>query len=233
MNWQTPYGEPLLPALLSATIRTLMHCTVALTVSGSLGILMAIVWYGARGLVAAVLKTFVGLMDAMGPILPPLAVLSALQVKSEWAVAFILGALTWNPITAFLKGESDAISKSMFVQAAVSLGASSGHVLLRHILPHIVSRLVPLILGMFASYVGLLGALGFLGVAGGANSSLGFMLYDAKSFFRQNPAYFVGCLSSFTVLILVPNLVCRFAAVRGKEFWHWSRGNNQIQKNDA
>lgn len=214
MNWQTPYGDPLLSALLGATLHTLLHCAGAFAVAVFLGSLLALVWYESRGVLALAMKTLVGLMDAMGPVLPALAVLSALQIKSEWTIAVILGGMTWNPVAAFLKEEADSLSKAPFIQAAVVLGVPGRQVLLRHIIPHIVSRLSPLLLGMFASYVGILGALGFLGVAGDARHDLGFMIYDAKSFVRQNPPYFVGAFICFLVLILVPHLLAQIAARR-------------------
>jgi peptide/nickel transport system permease protein len=212
-QWQTPYGDPLISTLLAATLHTLVCCALALGVALLIGGVIAAIWHQSRGLLAHAICTVVGLMDAMGMMLPPLAVLTALQIKSDWAVSLVLGAMTWNVVAAFLKEESDALAKAAFVQVATALGAPHSRVLLRHIIPHIFARLSPLLLGLFGGYIGLLGALGFLGVAGDARQ-LGFMIYDAKSFVRQNPAYFTGALICFLILILVPHLLVRLCARR-------------------
>ena len=148
-------------------------------------------------------------MEVLGPVLPSLAVLSALQIKSEFYAAIILGLLTWNGLAVFLRDEYAVLVQSTFVQAAVGLGATRTQVLWRHIIPHITARLGPLLLALFATYAGLIGALGFLGVAGDASHSLGFMIYDAKSFCRQRPSYFIGSLLCFLLLITLPHLLLR------------------------
>ncbi|MBL9144118.1 MAG: ABC transporter permease subunit [Verrucomicrobiaceae bacterium] len=158
---------------------------------------------------APVALTLVGVMDAMGPILPPLAVLSALQIKSEFLISLVLGAMTWNSIAIFLWDEVSTLINAPYVQAARVVGATMPRVLIHHIIPNILPRIVPLTLALFVSYAGLMGALGFLGVASDASHSLGFMVYDAKSYCRQNPAYFIGSLSAFLVLIVIPNLLVR------------------------
>lgn len=209
MNWQTPYGDPLITTLLTAAAHTLACCAVALTVAMLTGGIVAVVWRECGSLVAHLIRMLVGIMDAMGLVLPSLAVLSALQIKSEWTVSVVLGIMTWNVVAAFLKEETDALSRSGFVQASVAIGAPAHRIMLRHIIPHIAARIPSLVLALVAGYVGLLGALGFLGVAGDAQHSLGFMVFDAKSFVRQNPAYFAGALISFLTLMFVPHLLAR------------------------
>lgn len=206
MSPKSPYGDELIPLLLEATCRTALQCSIALGIALIAGSIVASFWHGSRGFASLVVGTVTGLLEAMGPILPPLAVILALRINSEWLVAALLGTLTWAPLAVFLKDEADALSRATPIQAAVVLGATRRRVILRHVIPHIASRIGPLIFASFSSYAGLLGALGFLGVSGNARHSLGFMLYDAKSYFRQFPSFFLGALFGLLALVTLPLL---------------------------
>ena len=200
----TPYGDPLLGTVLGALWRTALICTLSVGVATLSGLLMVTLWSASGKIMSEIIRIIVGMMDAVGPILPSLAILSSLQVKSEWITATLLGFLTWNVVAAFLRDETITLRKLPFIQAAVCLGLSPWKILYRHSIPHILPRFIPLMLGLFSSAAGLMGALGFLGIAGDASHSLGFMIFDAKSFVQQSPSYFVAAFVAFLILTVAP-----------------------------
>lgn len=210
MNLVTPYGDDLLPLLAEATARTALQCLMALGISLTLGGLVTAFWHYSRSLVSAGIEVIVGLLEAMGPILPSLAILMALQINSDWAVASILGSMTWASLAVLLRDEAARVSRLAHVEAAIVAGASPIRLLWHHILPHLMARLWPALVALFSSYAGLLGALGFLGISGNARHSIGFMIYDAKSYIRQAPSYFIGSFVCLLLLVLLPRICGMF-----------------------
>ncbi len=205
VNWQTPYGDPLVTTVSFAVLRTALMCSISVAVAFFCGALIATLWRDSQRWLSETIRTMVGVMDGIGAILPALAIASALQLRSEWGTAVLVGLLTWNVVAAFLKDEFSSLDRAAFIEAALVLGASRWQILWQHALPHIAPRLVPLLLGLFAGCAGLMGALGFLGIAGDAKLSLGFMLYDAKSFVQQTPSYFIATFIGFAWVIAIPS----------------------------
>lgn len=208
MSLTTPYGDDLLDVLAAATVRTGAYCCTALAISLFFGGFVAA---ASRSSKSPILHAAAVLLEAMGPMLPAIAILSSLGIRSEFTIAVLLGLLTWNTSALFLEEEFDRLSKCGFVEAARTMGASSGRILIRHIVPSILPRLLPLSFALFASYAGLFGALGFLGVASNAQNSLGFMIFDAKSYYGQNPSYFWGSVLAFMFLMMMPTSVLKLA----------------------
>lgn len=201
MNLTTPYGDELIGSVVVATALTAGHCVVALLVSCFIGTFVAILNTGNQ---PNKVTTLLRVMDAVGQFLPLLAVASALQIRSEFSVSLLLGAMTWNGLALFLSDEISSMRRSRFVEASRMLGASALHRVIYHILPTIMPRLVPMLIGLYISYAGLLGALGFLGVGSDPRHSLGFMIYDAKSYYQQSPTYFWASVVAFLFLTYFP-----------------------------
>lgn len=203
MNLVTPYGDSLLHSVAEAFINTAIHSFFALFISLVIGTLISVVNNILR---TNALTYLMRTMDAVGPILPLLAVVSAFQLRSELSVSFVLGAITWNGFALFLSEEILSMRRSGFVEASRAMGSSALHRVLKHILPSIMPRLVPMLIGMYSSYAGLIGAVGFLGISSDPRGSLGFMIFDAISYIQQSPVYFWTSVLAFLLLAYIPLL---------------------------
>lgn len=206
MNWVTPYGDALLPTVALALINTALLCAGSAIISFVVGVTVAVIWIAARPWLAEVIRSSANVMDGIGAILPALALSTSLNLTSEWSAAILVGLLNWNILATFVREEWALLARAPYIDSAKVIGASTWRLLVSHALPHILPRLVPLMVGLFANCAGLLGALGFLGMAGNAKQSLGFMVFDAKSYVHQSPTYFLASFIGMVLLIIVPHI---------------------------
>ncbi|MFM7321023.1 MAG: ABC transporter permease [Armatimonadota bacterium] len=125
--------------------------------------------------------------------------------QSLGLVVLALGITGWPPLARLVRGQVLSLRRREFVEAAVVLGAGNGRILLRHILPNLVS---PVIVAVTVDAAGVILAeatLSFLGI--GVQQpipSWGRMINDALAYYRSQPMLLVwpsACLS-LTVLSL-------------------------------
>lgn len=137
-----------------------------------------------------------------------LGTLGAAAAKPELSlllVVFSLGVTGWPPLARLVRGQVLSLRKREFVEAAIAMGASHSRILLRHILPNLLS---PIIVAVTVDAAGVILAeatLSFLGIGiQRPYPSWGRMINDALEYYRTEPRLLVGpalCLS-LTVLAL-------------------------------
>ncbi|WP_309711274.1 ABC transporter permease [Armatimonas sp.] len=137
-----------------------------------------------------------------------LGTLGAAASKPEVSLLLVvmsLGITGWPPLARLVRGQVLSLRKREFVEAAIAMGASNGRILLKHILPNLLS---PIIVAVTVDAAGVILAeatLSFLGI--GVQRpfpSWGRMINDALDYYRSEPRLLVGpalCLS-LTVIAL-------------------------------
>jgi len=118
-----------------------------------------------------------------------LAILVVSIVGAGFTSVVIAVAVVYTPIFArVVRGPTLAIKQGDYVQAAVAAGATSGRVMLRHVLPNVAaSILVQLALSLSGAIV-LEAALSFLGLgAVPPTPSLGSMLSENRTYMELAP----------------------------------------------
>lgn len=118
------------------------------------------------------------------PTLFLLLIVAAIWDPSPVTLTLILGLLFWTGISLFVRGQTFALREREFVVAATTIGAKSGRIMFKHILPNIL----PLIFVLAAIDVGGIilaeSALSFLGLGIlPPTPSWGNMLTGATSYF--------------------------------------------------
>lgn len=125
--------------------------------------------------------------------------------QSLQLVVLALGLTGWPPLARLVRGQVLSLRKREFVEAAESLGASPGRIVVRHILPNLVSPVIVAVTVDTAGVVLAEATLSFLGI--GVQQpipSWGRMINDALAYYRSSPLLLVfpsACLS-LTVLAL-------------------------------
>jgi peptide/nickel transport system permease protein len=118
-------------------------------------------------------------------------------------VVSIIGATSWMTTSRVVRGQVLAIKEKEFVQAANSIGTRKRNIILRHILPNVLSPvMVAAALGVAIAII-TESALSFLGL--GFPSSFptwGRLLFDAKDHLQLSPMRVVwpGVMISMTVI---------------------------------
>jgi peptide/nickel transport system permease protein len=115
----------------------------------------------------------------------------------------VIGILNWMPVARLVRAQFLSLKQKEFVEAARSVGAKNGRIILRHILPNALSPI------LVAATIGVGGAiltestLSFLGLGFPSDvPTWGRILYDARNYLDIAPhwALFPGSLIFLTVL---------------------------------
>ncbi|HKQ95631.1 MAG TPA: ABC transporter permease, partial [Aestuariivirgaceae bacterium] len=140
-----------------------------------------------RGFVGAAIMRFTDLMMAFPPLL--LAIAFAAILKPGLAIIVVVIALVnWVQIARIVYTETVALSEKEFIEAARALGAGTGRVLLRHLLPHLVPTIVVYGTLGIATTVLLEAMLSFLGRGvQPPTPAWGMMIFEAQSYFLNAP----------------------------------------------
>ena len=168
---------------ISLTI-ALIVVSLTTTIGASIGITSG--YIGGR--VDAWVQRFVELILAF-PQLPLYLALTSLipiTAPSNVFIAFVIGvlaALGWAQLSREVRGKTLALSRIEYVRAAMAVGASSGRIIFRHILPNVLSHVIVSVTLAIPSVVLLESFLGFLGFAVKPPLiSWGLMLQDTGTF---------------------------------------------------
>jgi len=118
-------------------------------------------------------------------------------------VVGIIGVTSWMPTARVVRGEVLAIKEKEFVLAAHSIGSRKRNVVVRHILPNVLSPvMVAAALGV-ATAILTESALSFLGLGFPASfPTWGRLLFDAKDYLQLSPMRVVwpGAMISLTLM---------------------------------
>jgi peptide/nickel transport system permease protein len=160
-----------------------------------------------RGFVGAAIMRFTDLMMAFPPLL--LAIAFAAILKPGLVIIVVVIALVnWVQIARIVYTETVALSEKEFIEAARALGAGTGRVLLRHLLPHLVPTIVVYGTLGIATTVLLEAMLSFLGRGVQPTTpAWGMMIFEAQSYFLNAPwmVFFPGI--AILIVALAFNLV--------------------------
>ena len=128
------------------------------------------------------------LMDALLSF-PPIVLLLLLRSVTEpsalW-VTLALSVLAVAPVQRIVRGAVIALREMPFVEAARTLGATNGRIMLLHILPNIVAPLIVIFSITIGAFILAEAALSFLGL-GTLDVSWGKMIADGRQFIVQSP----------------------------------------------
>ena len=158
-------------------------------------------YYG--GVVDGVLMRATDVVMAFPSLVLAIGLIAVFERPGLDKVVFVLVALGWTTIARVVRGAALSLKTLEYVQAARALGAGSGAIILRHLLPNALGPLlVAATLGVGSNMIAEAG-LSFLGL--GAQSptlSWGAMLADGQSFLASAPwvAVFPGLALLLAVL---------------------------------
>jgi peptide/nickel transport system permease protein len=118
-------------------------------------------------------------------------------------IVVAIGVTSWMPTARILTGDVLAQKEREFVLAARSIGTTDGKMILRHILPNVISPIVVSATLGIANAIITESALSFLGLGFPPDfPTWGRLLFDAVDYMQQNPERVIlpGVAISLTVL---------------------------------
>jgi len=111
------------------------------------------------------------------PELPLLIVaVTFFEVRSIHIIVLVMGFLGWPYIARYVRGEFLSLRETTYVEAAKSMGAGSWRIIVRHILPNILSLVIVLATMDIPWYIFYEATLTFLGFGDPSSPSWGVLL---------------------------------------------------------
>ncbi|MGQ0564397.1 MAG: ABC transporter permease [Gemmobacter sp.] len=160
-----------------------------------------------RGWVGAALMRFTDLMMAFPALLLAIC-LAAILSPSLWIVAMVIALVNWVQVARVVYTETTSLAERDFIAAERTLGAGTGRILFRHILPHLVPTIIVWgTLGISTSVL-LEATLSFLGVGvQPPTPSWGNIVFENQTYFQSAPWLVFLPGAAILVLALAFNLV--------------------------
>ncbi|MCM2503765.1 ABC transporter permease [Aureimonas altamirensis] len=200
-------GRDLLSRLLYGARTSLLIGIVANGAALTIGTLVGVVAGYYRGIVGTVLMRFTDLMMAFPALLLAICLAAVLR-PSLWIVALVIALVNWVQVARVVYSETRSLAEREFIQAEKTLGAGSGRILFRHILPHLTSTVIVYGTLGISTTVLLEATLSFLGVGvQPPDASWGNIIFENQTYFQAAPwlVFFPG--AAILLVALAFNLV--------------------------
>ncbi|MGW4894999.1 ABC transporter permease [Kitasatospora sp. NPDC004240] len=176
--------------------------TLVVALGGALGLWAG--WIG--GIWDSLLSRVTEIFFAIPLLLGGMLIMSTWQKGNAWTVSAVMAVLGWPQIYRLMRSAVLSNKHNDYVVAARALGAGTGRIVTRHILPNAVAPVIVVSTINLGVYIGAEAALSYLGI--GIQSpeiSWGLMIADAQSRFLNAPhvLLFPAAVLSITVLAFI------------------------------
>jgi ABC-type dipeptide/oligopeptide/nickel transport system permease subunit len=145
------------------------------------------------------------------PGLPLLIVLVAVLGTSIENLILLMGFLGWNGFARLVRSQVLSLKERAFVESAKAVGAGTGHIIWRHILPNVMSLVYISLATSVPGAVTAEASLAWLGFFDPNRMSWGRMLYDATQSGAINNWWWVIFPGLFISLLAVAFILLGFA----------------------
>jgi peptide/nickel transport system permease protein len=200
-------GRDLLSRILHGARTSLVIGLVANGLALVIGTLVGITAGYFRGWIGAVLMRFTDLMMAFPALLLAIC-LAAIFEPSIWIVAMVIALVNWVQTARVVYTETSSLAARDFIAAERTLGAGTGRILWRHILPHLLPMIIVWGTLGISTTVLLEATLSFLGIGvQPPTPSWGNIIFENQTYFQAAPwlVFFPG--AAILLLALAFNLV--------------------------
>lgn len=200
-------GRDQFSRLLYGAQTSLLIGIVANGIAVAVGTALGLVAGYLRGWTGAAIMRLTDLMMAFPPLLLAIA-LAAILKPGLNIVILVIALVNWVQIARVIYTETVALSEREYIEAARALGAGSGRILLRHLLPHLFPTVIVYATLGIATTVLLEAMLSFLGRGvQPPTPAWGMMIFESQSYFLNAPWLVFIPGAAILILALAFNLV--------------------------
>ncbi|MGA5640501.1 ABC transporter permease [Streptomyces cinereoruber] len=133
---------------------------IVTVVGGTMGMIAG--YFG--GWVDAVLSRLTDVFFGIPFLLGAMVVLQAFVERTVWVVVFALAFLGWTQMARVMRGAVITVKQADYVHAAKALGAGTGRILFRHILPNAMAPVIVVATIALGGYISAEATLSYLGL---------------------------------------------------------------------
>ncbi len=175
---------------------------IAVTISLLIGIFLGAIAGFFRGWLDDFIMWFVNVVWSVPTLLMVIA-LTMVIGKGFWQIFIAVGLTMWVDVARVVRGQVLSIREKEYVEAAKVLGFSQMRIIFRHIVPNLLSPVIIISAGNFATAILLEAGLSFLGI--GVQPpipSWGTMIKDHYGYIIMDKAY-LAILPGLAIMFLV------------------------------
>ncbi len=174
------YGRDIFTQLLHGTRISLIVGVLAAFFSTSIGLIVGLVSGYVGKFVDQVLMRFTDMLLVI-PDVPLFIVLMAILRPSVWNLILLITLIGWTGFARIVRSQVLSLRERPFVEAGKALGAGKGHIIVKHILPNVMSLVYVSLAMAVPSAIVLEAWLSWLGLYDPTVMTWGRMLHDAES----------------------------------------------------
>jgi peptide/nickel transport system permease protein len=200
-------GRDVLSRILYGGRTTILMSLIGTGAIISIGLAIGLVSGYVGGKLDLVVSTLLTVLLSVPSLLLTLAILGILGAGTETLLVALIGA-GWAGHARIFRASVLALRETVYVEAAESIGASPGRILVRHILPNLLTSVVVLATLDLGALILTITSLSFLGLGvQPPNADWGTMLNEARTHFGQYPVLALAPGICITLVALLCNLV--------------------------
>lgn len=201
-----PYGRDMLSRLMIGTRVSLAVGFISVFISIVIGILFGALAGYFRGWVDDVIMWMINVVWSIPTLLLVIAI-TLLLGKGFWQVFVAVGLTMWVEVARVIRGQILGLREKEFVEAGRALGFTHSRVIMKHVLPNVMSPVIVISAANFASAILIEAGLSFLGIGAKIPTpSWGEMISKHREFLLLDAAY-LAILPGITIMLMVLSFV--------------------------
>jgi len=196
-------GGDLFAQIMAGTRISLLIGAATLVIAGFVGVLFGLIAGHFGGAPDTTLMRLADIQLAFPSILLAILIVSVLG-QGVWNIIIVLSIASWVVFARVTRSQVLTLKNREYVEAARTLGAGNGHLMLRTLLPGAIAPVVVVATTQFAAVVLAEAALSFLGVGVPLGTpSLGSTIYNGTQYLTT-----AWWISTFPGVVLVILMLC-------------------------